>query len=284
MYKSVIVTLTTIPGRVHLLWPVLNSLLHRQTQPPTAVIVNLPLKYNGDLGSIRQVPKEWQSLSKVQLIVNRNCNDDGPATKLIGAASIIAKFPKPPGHLHGRRSRAKHILRQSARASPPPVQAAGRLLRSRRGGHQHGPFARKIYNQWDPEAAVHVPSGVGSVSVLGDRISMADLVKRVQSVSATVRMADDMVFADWFARRRLPVFTLGRTHLLQMQPHAVDEWALHRSLRGDCDVVPDKRYATACAELGVRFGPLGAPPPAVKEEQPHAPVRHRRLKMWKAHK
>ena len=262
----------------------LNSLLHRQTQPPTAVIVNLPLKYNGDLGSIRQVPKEWQSLSKVQLIVNRNCNDDGPATKLIGAASIIAKFPKPlviymdDDHVPNTFCVKAHAQAHLQYKQPAVFCGRGEVVIST------DPFARKIYNQWDPEAAVHVPSGVGSVSVLGDRISMADLVKRVQSVSATVRMADDMVFADWFARRRLPVFTLGRTHLLQMQPHAVDEWALHRSLRGDCDVVPDKRYATACAELGVRFGPLGAPPPAVKEEQPHAPVRHRRLKMWKAHK
>ena len=84
MSPPIIVTLTTIPARAGLLWPVLDSLLHKQTVSPAAVVVNLPKVYAGSLGQIDVLPAEWRFRSAVPLVVNRDCADLGPGTKSSG--------------------------------------------------------------------------------------------------------------------------------------------------------------------------------------------------------
>ena len=281
---AVVVTLTTIPGRVHLLWPVLNSLLHRQTQPPAAVVVNLPREYGGGLGEIKQTPAGWRSGKGVRLIINRDCTDLGPGTKLVGAAGWLSRFSDAlviyldDDHVPNTFFVEAHARAHRRLSRPAVFCGRGEIVLST------DPFRRDIRSQRDPSAAVHVPSGVGSVSVPLRELRIERLAARVARATPTARMADDIIFADWFARQKLPVITLGINYLLEVQPHAVDEWALHRTLRDDCPVVPEQRYATAVAELGASFGPL-SPPASVQEAKaeraPRATLGRRRMKMWK---
>ena len=274
----VLVTLTTIPSRAPLLWPVLDSLLHRQTVPPAAVIVNLPRAYAAALGSLDAAPAEWQSRGKVPLVINRDCADLGPATKLVGAAKLIARHRGAlvlyldDDHVPNRYLVQAHALAHSRAAAPMVWCGRGEIVESVR------PFRRTIVTQRDPSRRVHVPSGVGSVSVGVAHLRVAALAAKVARGSPLARMADDIVFADWFARHRLPVATLGQDHLLEVQPHATDDWALHLCRRPDCDAAPDARYSAVIAELDAAFGPLEPLRP------PSRPARSRsrraRVKMW----
>lgn len=268
----IIVTLTTIPSRVGLLWPVLDSLLHNQTTRPAMVVVNLPRVYADGLGQVEAPPAEWKARGPVPLVVNRDCDDLGPGTKLVGAAAILARHPGAialyldDDHVPNRYLVQAHAIAHARAAQPTVWCGRGEVVRST------APFRRRIVSQRDPTAPVHIPSGVGSVSVPVAHLHLGALVGHVARGSSLARMADDLVFADWYARRGLPVRTLGQDHLLQVQPHATDAWALHLSQRADCATEPDQRYAAVAAELGARFAPL----------RPQAARAGRsRVKIWK---
>lgn len=271
---AVVVTLTTIPARAHLLWPVLDSLLHKQSAPPAAVIVNLPRAYNAGLGSVDVVPA-WRSRQGVRLIVNRDCADVGPGTKLVGAAALLRSFRDAlvvyldDDHVPNAFFVNAHATAHRRARMPAVYCGRGEVVESVE------PFRRTIHNQWDPAVQVNVPSGVGSVSVMLRHLNIEKLAAQVTGASPTTRMADDIIFADWFARRNLAVFTLGVPWLMEMQAHSVDEWALHKTLRKDCAVQPDARYAVACAELGYR------PSFPQRARAATVSVGRRRVKMWK---
>lgn len=251
----VIVTLTTIPARLPHLWPVLDSLLHNQTLPPAMVVVNVPQNYAAGLGSVDAIPDTWKSSGSVRLVVNRECRDLGPATKVVGAAAIVERHPKAlvlyldDDHIPNRFLVQAHALVQHRSVRPAVWCGRGEIVRQT-------PFSRKIIDQSCPSCRVHIPSGVGSVSVPAVHLRIAALLKRVEQLSPLARMADDMVFADWFARHGLPVQTIGQNFLLKVRPQATDEWALHLCHRSDCTTLPDERYRKVAAELNASFPPL----------------------------
>ena len=152
-------------------------------------------------------------------------------------------------HVPNRYLVQAHALRTAERAADRVVRP-GRNRRERRSVPPHD------REPADPSRRVHVPSGVGSVSVGVARLRVAALAAKVAAVSPMARMADDIVFGDWFARLGLPVHTLGQDHLLKVQPHATDAWALHLSRRDDCTTAPDARYGAVIEELNARFEPL----------------------------
>ena len=76
--SEVIVTLTTIPSRMHLIGETLKSLL-RQTRAPARVVLNVPHASRRERRDY-VVPKELEALASLEI---HRCDDWGPATKLI---------------------------------------------------------------------------------------------------------------------------------------------------------------------------------------------------------
>ena len=76
----VVVSMTTTPGRISLLGPVLDSLA-QQTLPPSCVYVNVPT-WSKRFNSTYVIPQELLARAP-QVIVNRCDLDYGPLTKLV---------------------------------------------------------------------------------------------------------------------------------------------------------------------------------------------------------
>ena len=79
--NKLIVSLTTIPSRINLLEPVLDSILN-QTIKPDLIYLNIPIKYNR-FENCSEIPKFIKNKEKVR--INYLDKDYGPATKFIGS-------------------------------------------------------------------------------------------------------------------------------------------------------------------------------------------------------
>jgi hypothetical protein len=76
--SPVIVTLTTIPRRMHLIAETLKSLL-RQTRAPARIVLNVP-RFSRRENRAYDIPEYVERLGSVEI---HRCEDWGPATKLI---------------------------------------------------------------------------------------------------------------------------------------------------------------------------------------------------------
>ena len=81
--EDVTVTLTTLPGRITQIKPVLESLL-LQTVIPREIVVQVPLA-KSRLGDVVRALPEWLRTMDPRIRINRPAIDLGPATKLIPA-------------------------------------------------------------------------------------------------------------------------------------------------------------------------------------------------------
>jgi len=79
--NKLIVSLTTIPSRINLLEPVLDSLLN-QTVKPDLIYLNIPRKYNR-FDNCSKIPSFIKNKERVR--INYLDKDYGPATKFIGS-------------------------------------------------------------------------------------------------------------------------------------------------------------------------------------------------------
>ncbi|MDJ0708375.1 MAG: hypothetical protein QNJ46_34330 [Leptolyngbyaceae cyanobacterium MO_188.B28] len=77
--SPVVVSLTTIPDRIHRLLPTLNSILS-QTIRPNAIYLNIP-HHSQRQEQDYEIPKQIQACSPIQIL--RTDQDWGPATKLL---------------------------------------------------------------------------------------------------------------------------------------------------------------------------------------------------------
>lgn len=84
--SEVVVTLTTIPGRMHLIGETLKSLL-RQTRPPARIVLNVP-RFSRREQREYEIPGYLERLESVEM--HRCERDWGPATKLIPS---LLRFP-----------------------------------------------------------------------------------------------------------------------------------------------------------------------------------------------
>lgn len=78
----VIVSLTTIPSRIALCGPVIDSLFN-QDYPPAQVVVNIPKQYSARFANEEVVIPDFMQ-SNPRIIINRTRADYGPATKVVG--------------------------------------------------------------------------------------------------------------------------------------------------------------------------------------------------------
>jgi hypothetical protein len=76
--SQAIVSLTTIPSRVHLIGETLKSLM-RQTRAPARIVINVPQMSRRE-GRAYEIPEVLTRLKAVEI---HRCDDWGPATKLI---------------------------------------------------------------------------------------------------------------------------------------------------------------------------------------------------------
>ena len=80
MKDKIIISLTTIPSRINMIEPVINSLCN-QVVKPNAIYINIPREYNR-FGKCSDIPLFLTNNKKVH--INYLDNDYGPATKFIG--------------------------------------------------------------------------------------------------------------------------------------------------------------------------------------------------------
>jgi hypothetical protein len=87
--SQAIVSLTTIPSRVHLIGETLKSLM-RQTRAPARIVINVPHTSRRE-GCGYEIP---EVLTRLQAVEIHRCDDWGPATKLI--PSVLRLTPSQP--------------------------------------------------------------------------------------------------------------------------------------------------------------------------------------------
>ena len=80
-----IVSLTTIPSRMHLIGETLKSLM-RQTRAPARIVINVPHVSRRE-GCPYEIPRELMQLQAIEI---HRCEDWGPATKLI---PTVLRYP-----------------------------------------------------------------------------------------------------------------------------------------------------------------------------------------------
>jgi len=248
-----------------------------QTVTPTAVIVNLPHQYPAHLGQIVATPEDWVARKKTRLVINRDCVDQGPATKLLGAQALIAMNPKAliiyldDDHIPSAFFVKAHADAHRSSAKEPSVFCGrGEWLQT------HPTFERKLVHSHMPSAVVQVASGVGSVSLLAKHLDIQGLAQFVNSVPRHALFSDDLLFSAWFEKRRLKIKTLGVRYLLKMMDHSIDDMALHKGQREDCSSNTSHRYASVVDELGLAFSshihPLSRKPSIASESDTHSSI------------
>ena len=84
------VSISTIPCRIKLIEPVLNSYL-QQLPPPECIYVHIPPRYLRFPNERITIPAFCETMQKV--VINRTSSDWGPATKVLGAMEC-ACIPK----------------------------------------------------------------------------------------------------------------------------------------------------------------------------------------------
>lgn len=208
------------------------------------------------------MPVDWVARNKTtKLVVYRDCVDRGPATKLVGAAAIIAVNPTAlviyldDDHIPSAFFVKTHVDAHRAAKVPTVFCGRGEWLKV------DPTFRRGIVETTAPPTTVQIASGVGSVSVLAKHLDAAALDAHVAALPRYTLFADDLLFSSWFEQRGLKIRTLGTRYLLQMMDHSVDDSALHKAKRQDCDTKTSERYATVTAALGLTFNPENAEPP-----------------------
>lgn len=77
-----IVSITTIPSRIKLLEPVIQSFLNQNIGKPKKIIINIPNKYNRFPNEQVNIPSFFNKYHEIY--VNRLNYDYGPATKVLG--------------------------------------------------------------------------------------------------------------------------------------------------------------------------------------------------------
>ena len=83
--SDAIVTMTTIPSRIHLIGETLKSLL-RQTHAPARIVLNVP-RFSRREQREYEIPEYLERLASIEI---HRCDDWGPATKLIPS---LLRFP-----------------------------------------------------------------------------------------------------------------------------------------------------------------------------------------------
>lgn len=246
---DVVVSLTTIPGRVKHLWPVLKRLLYEQTCPPARVIVHLPRRYaNPALGTVDVVPDAWVDAAPL-LEVNRACDDLGPATKLVGLAATdvdardVVVLYVDDDHLYPRDFVEVH-LQAHVRGQTHVWCGRGDVLLSDGG--------RESVSGADHSApAVHLPCGVFGVSV--HNVDLAALDQHVRSLPKELLFSDDLVFGNAFAAQGIHVRVLRHRVLPYILQHSSDEHALHNGKRDECQGATTERYRRGLDVLNDRL-------------------------------
>lgn len=268
----VIVSLTTIPARAHKIDRVIDSLLNRQLVEPTAVVVNLPRHYNSpSLGTIHEPPRAWQARGGTALIVNRDCSDLGPATKLVGLAGhpIVRRHPDALiVYLDDDHIAVPSLVREHVLAHQ---RDSGRVWCGRGERLTHHPFVRKVVDTKDP---VQLASGVGSVSVRLRDLDLGGLAEWVHTLPPKTWFSDDLLFGHWYVKRSLNIHILGAKKMLEAIPVSGDATALHKGKREDCRQETSDRYIWVLEELGL-YGSFPPTNPTKALVQPPKCVMHK---------
>lgn len=223
----VFISLTSIPSRVNKLGTVIDTLLNRQTVAATGVIVNLPKVYDKSLGQLDRVPTTWHSRGSTRLIINRNCRDMGPATKLLGCASV--ELPKnaviiylDDDHGYPHTLVEAHL---TAHSKHPHTVFCGRGDVLAENGEIRQSFRDRQH------MPVHLPCGVESVSISLEDVDLAQLLRDFRKLPREMLFCDDLMFGNWFAQRKLAVRLVPLGRRTRRLEQSNDESALCKGKR-----------------------------------------------------
>lgn len=227
---QVVVSLTTIPARLPLLQPVIDSLL-RQDYAVTQIQVQIPLKYETWPDASIVIPN---FLKAPRILVNRTCADYGPITKVLGARVsrrglllYVDDDHVYPSNMVQSHVRAHELCRRTVFCG--------------RGSRLHYPNERQLFQKpWFD--AMHTADGVQGVSV---RIVDVDWEHLNSSAKAWIARdpvafsCDDIVLSVLFWEQGLTIRLVPQTEEAIPLRHAGDTLALCNGRAGGTN---DERY------------------------------------------
>lgn len=226
-----IISLTTLPGRIGQLAPVLRS-LEEQTVTPNAIVVNIPYRLKRS-GEGYRIPN-W--LHRHPLVHIHRCEDYGPATKVLGALqvetdpestiiSVDDDFIYPPEMIETYRrylgAYGPHVYCVSGFTILDPALYAQDVRRGRR-------FEKGHLKQ------VQVVEGYASVAY--PRACFSDDIYELQQWPECLIYSDDLLLSNYLSAQGTIKFTVAtdafsgaRSFDARATPSGEDRFALHRN-------------------------------------------------------
>jgi hypothetical protein len=198
------ISLTTTPTRIHLIRPVLASLVD-QTAPFDGVLLNVPYKFQRT-GSAYQLPA-W--LDRLPGVCLNRCEDYGPATKLLGALEVELEpdayilvvdddIVYPPIMVEAYRrcdlSKRQMVYCTSGFNIPDPLDCCQDVHGKLKGVRGH-------------LVPVQVAEGYGSV--LYRRGLFQDDIFRIFDLPECVIYSDDLYFSNYLGRNHVVKSTIA---------------------------------------------------------------------------
>lgn len=222
----VIVSLTTIPGRIHKLQPMLTSLL-RQTQKVDKIVVNVPAVY-----------KKWPDAATVhipgfmvhpRIVVNRRCEDHGPITKVLGTIPYLEKGALyiyiDDDHVYPPTLVDSHI--RAHQVCPRTVFVGRGSIMDKTTHIRTLMQAALMHSHWFHR--VHTADGVQGVSLYVDDLNWTQLTQDALAWHSEVPLsvsADDIVLSHLFWQQGLAIRIAPMVDPAIPLKHAGDDFAL----------------------------------------------------------
>ncbi len=216
MHK-VIVSLTTVPGRINKLQPTLQSLLKQNVYK---IVINVPLTY-----------KKWPSvaitipafMNHPRILINRKCTDLGPITKVLGAVACMDHDALlvyvDDDHVYSTTFIESHVRAHTF---------CSKTVFAGRGSILNVPHSRTLLQKpWFQ--IVHTADGVQGVSVQVSDVNWKQLTEAAlawhQNDPLSI-LADDIVLSRLFYEQGLTIRIAPVAQEAIPLKHAGDEFAL----------------------------------------------------------
>ncbi len=243
-----LISLTTTPGRIHLIRPVLES-LSEQCSVVDTILLNVPYRSRRSMQDY--VIPEWiEAFPSIHL---QRCRDYGPATKLLGALEyehdpetlVITVdddtcYPDSMAEIliTAWQEYGDHVYCSAGFNISEPDEFAQNIV-----GHLHGIRGHM--------KSVHVAEGYGGV--LYRRGLFNDDIFNIEDMPDCLLFSDDLYISNYLSRARIKKFTLETPSYggvgfwkPRVLPFGFDEDALHR----DASIGTNRtRYAQAIRYL-----------------------------------
>ena len=233
--SAVIVTMTTLPSRIHHIAPTLASLL-RQTTPPQKIILNLPFESSREQRRY-QIPRFLTTHPLIQ--INRVDRDFGPATKLLPALRLSAKknvrlLVVDDDEVYGRK-----IIENYMKYEPLAKTSALTLVGwdAPADGQHHsrrikfGAIGEKPKDSVEVSTPTQVDCFQGASTFMVSPSFFSDEVFNDEKAPKEAFFVDDIYLSGHLATRKVPIFVVPadfRYARMKVLTHLLSGRSLHK--------------------------------------------------------